>query len=243
MQGLLKVKDIRGVIPSLSSLLCIHFPGRRPPAITLPSPHPSPRTHPDVVPVVVPYSSATTFQLHPLSVLPMRAVPCISSPGLLMPLYLSHSLLLALSLFHLVSPWQCRISSDTPKWSLITKKTDHAINFINYCFYACNNRPVLQTLKTWLRCFCSKYFWVTQGLTWWWSTGLPNTSPTHTSCNSSPQWLQWTFSRSLHFKSQQWFLFVPAQEGMMGKGKGPPELKQCRCSSSPDCKPQGFQQS
>lgn len=130
------------------------------------------------------------------------------------------SLLLPPSGSFLVSPlpWECLISSDTPNWSLITTRTDHAIHFINYYFYACNNRPVLHTSKIWLQCFCCKYFWVTQGPTWWWSTGLPNTSPTHTSCNSSPQWqrLQWTYSRSLHFKRQQWFFFVPTQEAVMG---------------------------
>lgn len=239
MQGLLKVKDIRGVIPPLSLLLCIHFPGRRPPAITLPNPHSSPRTHPDVVPVVIPHSSASAFSFILSHGCPLYFYPRITDAFVSLSLPASGSFLVS------PLPWECLISSDTPNWSLITKKTDHAINFINYCFYACNNRPVLQTLKTWLRCFCSKYFWVTQGLTRWWSTGLPNTSPTYTSCNSSPQWqrLQLTYSRSLHFKRQQWFLFGPTEEAMMGKGKGPPELKQCRCSSPPDSKHQGFQQS
>lgn len=37
--------------------------------------------------------------------------------------------------------------------------------------------------------------------------------------------------------------FVPTQKGTMGKGKGPPKLKQSRCNSSIECKPHGFQQS
>jgi len=37
--------------------------------------------------------------------------------------------------------------------------------------------------------------------------------------------------------------FIPAQKGMMSKGKGAPKSKQSRCSSSTERKPHGFQQS
>lgn len=243
MQGSLKVKDIRGVIPSLSSLLCIYFPGRRPLCHHTSLPSSITQNSSWHCSCVIPPAFATTFQLQPLSAAsegcPLYFYPRITDVFVSLLLPASGSLLVS------PLPWECLISSDTPNWKLITKRTDHAIHFIKHYFYACNNRPVLHTLKIWLRCFCCKYLWVTQGLTWWWSTGLPNTSPTHTSCNSSPQSqrLQRTYSRilSLHFKRQQWFFFVPTQEEMMGKG--PPELKQCRGSSSTDCKPQGFQQS
>lgn len=124
------------------------------------------------------------FLCHPLSASPPLSAASEGCPSYFYPGITDAfvSLLLPSSGSFLVSPlpWECPISSDTPNWSLITKRTGHAINFINYYFYACNNRPVLHTLKIWPRCFSCKYFWVTQGLTWRRSTWLPKfLLPTH----------------------------------------------------------------
>lgn len=179
MQGSLKVKDIRGVIPSLSSLLCIYFPGRRP------------LCHHTSLPSSIIQNSSWHCSCHypPCLCHHLSASPPLGTASEGCPSYFHPgitdafvALPLTASGSSLVSPLprECLISSDTPNWNLITKKTDHAIHFINYYFYACNNTPVLHALKIWLRCFCCKYFWITQGLTWWRSTGLPNISPTHT---------------------------------------------------------------
>lgn len=228
MQGSLKVKDIRGVIPSLSSLLCIYFPGRRP------------LCHHTSLPSSITQNSSwrCSCRYPPCLCHHLSASPPLSAASEGCPLYFHPGITDAFVALpfpapdsFLVSPLprECLISSDTPNWNLITKRTDHAIHFLNYYFYACNNRPVLHALKVWLRCFCCKYFWVTQGLTWWRSTGLPNISPTHTSCNSRPQWqrLQWTCSRSLslHFKRWQWFFFCPNTERYDGQGQRTSRIK------------------
>lgn len=162
MQGSLKVKDIRGVIPSLSSLLCIYFPGRRPLCHHTSLPSSITQNSSWHCSCVIPPAFATTFQLQPLSAAsescPLYFYPRITDVFVSLLLPASGSLLVS------PLPWECLISSDTPNWKLITKRTDHAIHFIKYYFYACNNRPVLHTLKIWLRCFCCKYLWVTQGL-------------------------------------------------------------------------------
>lgn len=201
MQGSLKVKDIRGVILSLSSLLCIYFPGWRP--LCHHTSLPSSITQNSSWRCSHPYPPSLC---HHLSASPPLSAASEGFPSCFYPRIINAFVSLPFPASFLVSPLpqECLISSDTPNWNVITKRADHAIHFIYYYFYACKNRPVLHALKIWLRYFCCNNFWVTQGLTWWWSTRLPNTSPIHTSCNSSPEWqrLQWTYSRSLSFISK-----------------------------------------
>jgi len=171
MQGSLKVKDIRGVIPFLivPTLCLCHWE-----EVPLPSHFPPLIHHPDRVlpsfPSLVPMPLPPRFQAS----LPRRAAGKWALPLVLLPWYnwcLRSSPVPCFCFFPcftftMRTSYQFRNPKLEPNYS-----EDRTSNESYYYFYA---QTTIAYIKNWLRCFCCTYFCVARGPTWWRSTALPN---------------------------------------------------------------------